>query len=169
MMNSWLMSSLFTISSQICLQRAYLGFYPGIPVFFPYFDFLSCFGKSLYLEILFLSCFGKSVLYIYQLLDYIVIRVFAAVYRVFFSICKKRCSNNAVQLRQRSCWYLLNHVSSTFLFVSTKNIGNECQHEYIWRYLKNLKLQFATSKIKNVEVIEKWMQSNFQRSWKYLR
>ena len=72
----------------------------------------------------FLGNAGILINYKYILkMDYIVIRTFATVSRIYFLICRKPCSNrqhdyNTAQLSQQSCWYIVVETcTSTFLLL----------------------------------------------------
>ena len=61
-----------------------------------------------------------KILCIYEILDYFVFITLTTASRNSLFICRKRSSNNTVQLCQRSCWYVLKHVPVRFILLQRR-------------------------------------------------
>ena len=100
------------------------------------------------------------------------IPTFVTVSRVYFLICRKRYSNRKhITLKYfvsdpvDTCWIIYQYVFSC----RYKEHSYWWQRGYIQPYRKILILRLATSKRKDVRVIEIWMKNISHMCWKYLR
>ena len=99
----------------------------------------------------------KTNIYIYLLLDYILMKRLASGRRLCFVILRRRCTNKQHNITLHSSPG--DHVetcTSTISFVATEDIAIGCQRGYIWHYRESFKLQLATWKTYFKEVGNIW-------------